>query len=81
MLVIFFALNIDRGNLALAVSGTLLKDLHLNTNDYNNAQNMYRIGFILTEIPSQLIGERLGPDRWVPIRSSCGISAPADNSS
>ena len=25
-------------------------------NDYNNAQNTYRIGFIIAEIPSQLIG-------------------------
>ena len=28
----FFSLQIDRGNLTQAVSGTLLKDLHLTTN-------------------------------------------------
>lgn len=28
----FFSLQVDRGNLAQAVSGTLLKDLHLSTN-------------------------------------------------
>lgn len=28
----FFSLQVDRGNLGQAVSGTFLKDLHLNTN-------------------------------------------------
>ncbi|KAK5131748.1 hypothetical protein LTR08_000579 [Meristemomyces frigidus] len=68
VLVMFFGLNLDRGNLGLAVAGNLLKDLGLNTNDYNNAQNMYRVGFIIAEIPSQLIGKKLGPDRWIPIQ-------------
>lgn len=30
--VMFFGLQVDRGNLAQAVSGTFLKDLGLNTN-------------------------------------------------
>lgn len=68
VLIMFFGLNIDRGNLSLAVAGNLLDDLKLSTNDYNNAQNMYRVGFIIAEIPSQLIGKKLGPDRWIPIQ-------------
>lgn len=64
----FFALNIDRGNLSLAIAGGLLDDLKLSTNDYNNAQNFYRVGFIIAEIPSQLIGKKLGPDRWIPVQ-------------
>ncbi|KAL2417294.1 putative transporter [Exophiala dermatitidis] len=71
ILVMFFALNIDRGNLSLAVSSTLLKDIHINTNDYNNAQNMYRVGFLIAEIPSQLIGKKLGVDRWLPVQIIC----------
>jgi len=46
----------------------LLDDLKLNTNDFNNAQNMYRIGFLIAELPSQMIGKRLGPDRWIPVQ-------------
>jgi hypothetical protein len=68
VLVMFFALNIDRGNLSLALAGGLLDDLKVSTNDYNNAQNFYRVGFILSELPSQLIGKYLGPDRWIPIQ-------------
>lgn len=68
ILVMFFGLNLDRGNLANAAADNLLDDLQLTTNDYNNAQNMYRIGFLIAEIPSQMIGKRLGPDRWIPIQ-------------
>ncbi|KAL1640452.1 hypothetical protein SLS58_006950 [Diplodia intermedia] len=66
ILVMFFALNIDRGNLANAVADNLLDDMGISTNDYNNAQNMYRVGFLVSEIPSQMLGKRLGPDRWIP---------------
>ncbi|EED22622.1 MFS transporter, putative [Talaromyces stipitatus ATCC 10500] len=68
ILVMFFGLNLDRGNLGNAAADNLLKDLKISTNDYNNAQNMYRIGFLIAEIPSQMIGKRLGPDRWIPIQ-------------
>ncbi|KAF3401576.1 putative transporter [Penicillium rolfsii] len=68
ILVMFFGLNLDRGNLSNAAADNLLDDLHLTTNDYNNAQNMYRVGFLIAEIPSQMIGKRLGPDRWIPIQ-------------
>ena len=68
ILVMFFGLNLDRGNLGNASADNLLPDLHITTNDYNNAQNMYRIGFLISEIPSQMIGKRLGPDRWIPVQ-------------
>lgn len=68
ILVMFFGLNLDRGNLGNAAADNLLKDLKITTNDYNNAQNMYRVGFLIAEIPSQMIGKRLGPDRWIPIQ-------------
>ncbi|KAJ5629378.1 hypothetical protein N7528_003035 [Penicillium herquei] len=71
ILVMFFGLNIDRGNLSNANSDGLLTDMGLTTDDYNNATNMYRIGFLIAEIPSQMIGKRLGPDRWIPVQIIC----------
>ncbi|GAB7356756.1 hypothetical protein MBLNU459_g7656t1 [Dothideomycetes sp. NU459] len=71
ILVMFFSLNLDRGNLGNATADNLLKDLKVSTNDYNNAQNMYRVGFLIAEIPSQMIGKKLGPDRWIPVQMIC----------
>ncbi|PYH87367.1 putative MFS transporter [Aspergillus ellipticus CBS 707.79] len=71
ILVMFFGLNLDRGNLSNASADSLLPDLGITTDDYNNAQNMYRVGFLVSEIPSQMIGKRLGPDRWIPVQIIC----------
>ncbi|CDK28770.1 unnamed protein product [Kuraishia capsulata CBS 1993] len=65
---LFFALNLDRGNLSSAVAGGLLEDIGLSTDDYNNGNTIRSVGFIISEIPSQMIGKKFGPDWWIPIQ-------------
>ena len=64
----FFSLNMDRGNFGAALAGGILKDLRLTTDDFNLGNNLRSIGFIITEIPSQMIGKKFGPDWWMPLQ-------------
>ena len=65
---LFLSLNMDRGNFASAIAGGILKDLNLSTDDYNLGNNLRSIGFIIMEIPSQMVGKRFGPDWWMPLQ-------------
>src|SRR5271170_4965778 len=55
----FFMMQLDRGNIANALTDTILQDLHITTDDVNVRYQLLSLGILLFEIPSNIILQRV----------------------
>lgn len=65
--VMFFGLQLDRGNLSNANADNFLDDMNLTTDDYNNGNTIQLLAFLSAEFPVQLITKRYGFRRVLPL--------------
>jgi MFS family permease len=65
-LILMYLLNyLDRSNLAQARQGTLLKDLNMKGDDYNIATSILFVGYLLMQLPSNLLITRARPSLYL----------------
>lgn len=61
----FFALQLDRGNISAVLTSTITEDLGITTNQVNIGTQLLSAGIVLSEIPSNIILQRIGPRVWL----------------
>ncbi|KAL4729701.1 hypothetical protein ACLX1H_004124 [Fusarium chlamydosporum] len=64
----FFCLQLDRGNIANALTDDFLLDVGITQNQFNVGQQMLSLGIVLFEIPSNMILYRVGPGKWLTLQ-------------
>jgi MFS family permease len=57
--------ELDRGNIANAITDTMLKDIGINQFQFNVGQQLLSLGIVLFEIPSNIILYKVGPGKWL----------------
>ncbi|KAH7311495.1 major facilitator superfamily domain-containing protein [Stachybotrys elegans] len=69
--LMFFGLQLDRGNLSNTLADDLLDDLGLTTDDYNNGTTIQLVFFLGAEFPVQFLTKRYGFKRVLPTLMIC----------
>ncbi|KAG4442148.1 hypothetical protein IFR05_002361 [Cadophora sp. M221] len=64
----FFCLQLDRGNIANALTDNFFKDVNITQDQFNVGQQMLSLGIVLFEIPSNMILYRVGPGKWLTLQ-------------
>lgn len=61
-------LELDRGNIANAITDRFMEDVGIDQDQFNVGQQMLSLGIVLFEIPSNMILYRVGPGKWLTLQ-------------
>ncbi|ERF76214.1 hypothetical protein EPUS_09281 [Endocarpon pusillum Z07020] len=64
----FFCLQLDRGNIANAITDRFMEDVGVTQDQFNVGQQMLSLGIVLFEIPSNMVLYRVGPGKWLTLQ-------------
>ncbi|KAI0158305.1 MFS general substrate transporter [Xylariaceae sp. FL1272] len=65
LVLAFFALQLDRGNIGNALTAGITTGLGVSTNEINYGNSILFAGIVLFEIPSNIVLQRVGPVKWL----------------
>lgn len=63
----FCFLQFDRTNISNALTDTFTADVHVGNSNINLAQTLFTVGFVITELPFNIISRYIGTERFLPI--------------
>lgn len=62
----YFSKNLNSNNLSNAYVSGMKEDLNVVGNEYQTFTTMWTIGYVISQIPSQMICTRIRPSLWCP---------------
>jgi hypothetical protein len=67
VVLLFVFMQFDRTNLSNALTDGLRQDINIGTKQINTATTLFTLGFVITELPFNMISKRLGPENFLPV--------------
>ncbi|WVQ75366.1 hypothetical protein IAR50_004985 [Cryptococcus sp. DSM 104548] len=64
----FFWMALDRSNVSGVLTSTILVDTGITQDQINIGSSLLWLGVVLLEIPSNVVLQRVGPHRWIPLQ-------------
>lgn len=58
----------DRVNISAVLTSTITEDLGITTNQVNIGSQLLSAGIVVTEIPSNVVLQRIGPQQWLSMQ-------------
>ncbi|KAG9957844.1 MFS general substrate transporter, partial [Aureobasidium melanogenum] len=72
MMMLIYVLNyLDRNNIAVARLGSFENDLGLHGTQYNTIISIFFVGYILTQVPTNMVLDKVKPSVFLPVIMCC----------